>query len=200
LTAKNYNQLFLELLTILDRAENSGVAAAEVRRFLLDQTADSRLWPDDEVFKEAWSELPAYNALNRARVRMVLEAIETAYRTEYSEPIVLRDTLTVEHLLPQAWQEWWELPAGVEPKDAIARRDALVHRFGNLTLLTKKLNPAISNGDWSRKHPAILKHSALALNRLLHGEKVWDEAAITRRTEELFRVAIGLWPRPGKER
>ena len=47
-----------------------------------------------------------------------LEALETEYRTVYSEPIVLRGTLTVEHLLPQTWQDTWPLPAGVDPKES----------------------------------------------------------------------------------
>ena len=199
LTAKNYNQLFLELLDILDRAEHSRGAATDVRRFLLDQTAESRVWPDDQAFASAWRELPAYRALNRARVRMVLEALETEHRTVYSEPIVLRGTLTVEHLLPQTWQDTWPLPAGVDPTEAAVRRDALVHRFGNLTLLTNTLNPSISNGDWATKHPKILEQSALALNRRLHGEQTWDEAAISRRTDELLRIARDVWPRPVRE-
>ena len=57
-------------------------------------------------------------------------------------------------------QETWPLPAGVDPKESAERRDALVHRFGNLTLLTNTLNPAISNSQgprstprsWSRAH------------------------------------------------
>jgi hypothetical protein len=195
LTTKDYNHLFLELLGILDRTEMVGATAAEVRRFLLAQTAESRLWPDDRAFDSAWRELPAYRALNRARLRMILEAIEARYRTELSEPIVLRGTLTVEHLLPQTWQATWPLPAGVDPKQATDRRETLLHRFGNLTLLTKKLNPLISNGDWATKHPKIMEHSALALNRRLRGEATWDEAAIERRTDELLAIARKEWPR-----
>lgn len=38
---------------------------------------------------------------------------------------------------------------------------------GQLTLLTKKLNPSVSNGPWEKKRNAILEHSALSLNRSL---------------------------------
>jgi hypothetical protein len=173
-------------------------AAVEVRRVLLEQAAESRLWPDDRMFETAWRELPAYRALNRARLRMILEAIEAAYRTDLSEPIILRGVLTVEHLLPQSWQEAWPLPAGVDPEEAAERREALLHRFGNLTLLTKKLNPLISNGGWATKYARIMEHSALALNRRLQGKTVWDEAAIEQRTRELLDRARAEWPRPAR--
>jgi hypothetical protein len=196
LTTKNYNQLFLELLDVLDRTATAQDAAAEVRQFLLGQSAESRLWPDDSKFGSGWRELPAFRALNRPRLRMILEAIESAYRTDLSEPIILRGKLTVEHLMPRAWQDEWPLPAGMDPNDAAVRRESALHRFGNLTLLTKKLNPMISNSSWATKQPKIVEHSALALNRRLQGEATWDEAAIERRTEALLSVALRIWSRP----
>jgi len=196
LTSKNYNRLFLELLAVLDRVDSSKAVAAEVRRVLLEQSAESQLWPSDREFGHAWRELPAYRALSRARLRMILEAIEAAYRTDLSEQIVLRGKLTVEHLLPQAWRERWPLPKEVDAAEAGERRDSCLHRFGNLTLLTKKLNPTISNSDWATKHPRIAEHSALALNRRLQRETSWDESAIERRTDELLQMALALWPRP----
>jgi hypothetical protein len=39
-------------------------------------------------------------------------------------------------------------------------RESVLHVIGNLTLLTEKLNPSVSNGPWSKKRPAILEHSA----------------------------------------
>ena len=196
LTTKNYNRFFLELLGVFDRVETAGEAAVEMRRILLDQTAASQLWPDDRSFGLAWRELPAYRALSRPRLRMVLEAIEAEYRTELSEPIVLRGKLTVEHLLPRAWEERWPLPAGIDAREARERRESLLHRFGNLTLLTKKLNPLISNNDWATKHPKIAEHSALALNRRLQRQTIWDESAIEARTEQLLEMALRVWPRP----
>ena len=74
-----------------------------------------------------------------------------------------------------------------------------MHRFGNLTLLTNTLNPAISNSQWATKHPKILEQSALALNRQLRDEQTWDEAAITRRTEALLGIARDVWPYPRRE-
>ena len=194
LTTKNYNQLFVDMLGVLDDAADR--PADGVRTFLLGQTAESRRWPTDAEFESAWQSLPAYKALSRPRLRMLLEALEAAARSERSEDIVLRGRLTVEHLLPQSWEVTWPLPDGADPEKGRARREALVHRFGNLTLLTKKLNPSVSNGAWQSKRNGILEHSALALNRWFQKAADWDEQAIEKRTEALGRVALEIWARP----
>jgi hypothetical protein len=78
---------------------------------------------------------------------------------------------------------------------AADRRNEAIHRIGNLTLLTKELNPAVSNGPWVRKRDEILKHSALNLNRPFQDVQTWDEAAIETRSAKLFEVAKKIWPR-----
>lgn len=195
LTTKNYNQLFVDMLGVLGDAADR--PADGVRAFLLGQTAESRRWPTDAEFESAWQSLPAYKALSRPRLRMLLEALEAAVRSERSEDIVLRGRLTVEHLLPQSWEVTWPLPDGADPEQGRAGREALVHRFGNLTLLTKKLNPSVSNSAWPSKRKGILEHSALALNRWFHEAADWDEQTIEQRTEALGKVALGIWARPG---
>jgi hypothetical protein len=125
---------------------------------------------------------------------MILEALDLALFDKKTERVHIKDTLTVEHLMPQAWREHWPLP--VPSPEASARRDQAVNPIGNLTLLTDKLNPSLSNGPWKAKRPAILKHSALTLNRYFQDKETWDEAAIAKRGEELFKVALQIWPRP----
>ena len=140
--------------------------------------------------------LQPFRDLLRARLRMILEAIEDQLRSEKSEDIELRGKLQVEHLMPQAWQEHWPLPEDVDQIEARFAREAAIHRFGNLTLLTKKLNPAVSNSAWERKRQGILEHSALALNRKFHHVPTWDEQQIEDRTREMLRVAMHIWKRP----
>ncbi|MER8467696.1 HNH endonuclease family protein [Mesorhizobium sp. M1396] len=55
-----------------------------------------------------------------------------------------------------------------------AERDSVVHRLGNLTLLTGALNSAVSNGLYSVKMPAVRSHSSLALNRDLNQFDSWE--------------------------
>ena len=78
----------------------------------------------------------------------------------------------------------------------------MLHTFGNLTLLTQGLNSSVSNGPFVRKRPAITAQSQLLLNayfqRFGDGDR-WAAPEILVRGQELFKVALGVWPRPTLE-
>jgi hypothetical protein len=186
LTTKGYNRVFVELIKGLDATSFS---APNVRTLLLEQTAEASRWPDDEEFRRAWLTLSFYRRVKRSKVRMILEALESALHTNKTEIVSVEDGLTIEHLMPREWERHW--PLGTASDD---ERDELVNTIGNLTLLTKSLNPSVSNGPWTKKRTEILKHSALNLNRGL--PESWDEGTIRDRTETLFKAATKLWPRP----
>ncbi len=196
LTTKAYNRLFLDLLTALRR---DGFSSESTRTFLAQQESESTRWPSDSEFQEAWLSLTAYRILQRRRLRMLLEAIEAHLHNEKTERLHFQKKLTIEHLMPQSWSSNWLLPGVEDEKEERSRRNSLLHTMGNLTLLTKGLNPAVSNGAWPRKRTEILKHSALNLNRSLSDFEKWDEDAIVRRGKALFRVARKIWPRPASD-
>src|ERR1019366_3076059 len=75
------------------------------------------------------------------------------------------------------------------------RRNELIHRVGNLTLLTKELNPAVSNGPWLKKRDEMLKHTIINLNRPFLDVQVWNENGIEKRSATLFEVARKIWSR-----
>ena len=194
LTAKNYNKLVVELLKDLGKGDD--FSAASIRKFLVRQEVDTSRWPTDDEFEKAWMSIDFYKRLKRSKGRMILEALEAALYTEKTEKVQVERKLTIEHLLPREWQQHWPLPeadaSGDAGKDG-QTRNAMLHRVGNLTLLTNKQNPSVSNGPWGRKRKEILRHSALNLNRVLPEE--WDEQAIERRSKELFELAVRIWPR-----
>ncbi|MFE0520771.1 DUF262 domain-containing protein [Streptomyces sp. NPDC058954] len=192
LTTKNYNRLFLELLKELKAKDDPAV----VTDFLLRQDADSGYWPRDQDIRYVFRSQPVYKHLTRARLRMVLAELEATLYSGKTERIVHDGELTIEHLLPQSWEAHWPLPddAGRETVEAHQRREALVHTLGNLTLLTGKLNPAVSNGPWERKRVEILQHSALSLNRSL--AERWDEGTILARADHLTEAFCQRWQRP----
>lgn len=194
LTTKAYNVLMRSLIQQLQGKDT--FSAKAVREFLLSQDAESTRWPTDEEFEKSWLNRPLYAALTRARVRIVLEALELAMYTGMTEKITIDAKLTIEHVLPQEWEAHWPLPSGVSVDEATKRRDLLLHTIGNLTLVTDKLNPAMSNGPWSSKKAALAEHCSLALNRKLTAQSDWREAAIDARSRELFVLAKKIWPRP----
>jgi hypothetical protein len=204
LTAKSYTRFFAESIRKLQDADD--FSAPTIRRLLVDQTAEASRWPDDAEFRIAWTELRIYKKLSRARTRMVLQALDRAMQGPKTEGFVVTGSLSIEHLLPQAWEKHWPLPvpalAGVGaelPKDEeelAETRAALLHTIGNLTLVTEELNSSISHGPWPAKKAEILRHSALNLNRRLQTINEWTDDQIGKRTAELFEVARQIWPRP----
>lgn len=195
LTGKNYNKVVVELLKELQKRNE--FSASAIRSFLLKQDAEVSRWPNDEEFRKAWMNIDFYRRIKKSRGRMILEALESALHTGKTEKVQIEKRLTIEHLMPREWETHWPPPVAGSSQDgegAAAARNRRVHRIGNLTLLTKRLNPSVSNGAWEKKRTEILRHSALNMNRNLPG--VWDEKAIEARSEELFRIAVEIWPRP----
>lgn len=196
LNTRSYNKLFLDLLRAIH--ENADTPTAAVRNLLMSSKSDSGRWPDDNEFSTAWMREPIYLRLQQGRVRLLLEGIEQSLRTGKSEKIVFGETLTIEHLLPREWLPHWPLPTGKDSPEDRANRDAVLQTIGNLTLLTSKLNPSLSNSSWDIKRPAIQTHSLLRLNAELTDRRFdcWDEEAISVRGRDLLASAIGIWPLP----
>lgn len=200
MTGKAYNRIFVDLLKA---TESTGLSPESVRSTLASWTEDTYLWPDDDRLKAAWMGERAYGWLAQARVRMVLEALEPVIRSDKAENIKISEALTIEHLLPQSWQSNYPLPTDGSVDEW--QRERLLHTWGNLTLLTRKLNPSVSNGAWSTaddladdkgKRAQILSHSGIAINRMLAQYRSWDETAIQERGALLLEAALQLWPRP----
>ena len=196
MTIKNYNSLFLQLLRAL--LEQETVTRSGFQALLLAQTGPAGVWPTDAEFKRAWLNEPVYKSMkSSARIAMMLRALEDAHVNAKREEIIIKGDLTVEHVMPQSWATNWPLPAGpTDPEEAAAERDRLLHTLGNLTLLTQELNSSVSNAAYAVRRPEITKQSALQLNAYFQDVETWDEAAILKRGEHLFEMAVKLWPYP----
>lgn len=210
LTSKDVNRLVLDLLRELGTAGPS--AAGDVtEKFLLAQTADSRFWPSDKLVDEALRTAPLYKALLRARLRMLLEAVEDSLRSDKSEEGRCPRNLTVEHIMPRAWREHW---GGGISDEAAAERDQLIHTLGNLTLVNNRLNPSLSNRPWTDqeaqargvgdtgKRSELLKHSTLKIcaDLVVKHPDEWAEETIQARTAELVHRILTIWPKPSDDR
>lgn len=194
LNTRSYGRFFIDLIPTIDGPLET--LPLRVKEVLLRASGESARWPDDDEFRTSWMTAPLYRTMLRSRLRMILEALDSGLASDYGEKYLLKEKLTVEHLLPQEWKSNWPLP---EPAtaEAAAMREQMLHTIGNLTLLSKKLNPAVSNGEWGKKVAEIKKHSKLNLNLDLCNRwpDAWGEAQIRERAEFLFGLALKLWPR-----
>ncbi|MCX5991387.1 MAG: DUF262 domain-containing protein [Chloroflexi bacterium] len=204
LTPKNYNRIFLGLLTKLSR---EGMPShVSVRRELLSLEGDSSVWPGNEAFLKSLMYEPLYDSLGPKRMRMVLTALELANRTPSQEsqlsPVPINNNLTIEHIMPQKFKpEEWPYPEhqAAEKKEMESRRWSSIHSLGNLTLLTQPLNSEVSNGPFRAKRAEITKQSLLILNSYFQqfsDDDVWNETTIRTRSERLADLAVRLWAYP----
>lgn len=202
---KAYNRVFMQLTRAIRK---DGATAAVVFNHLSGLTAATDAWPSDERFSEAWMTVSAYANLNNPKLVHILKHLSRTYQQAKTERLQITGTLTVEHLLPSSWIKHWPLPDGSSgiailweaPSDdpraiATRRRNAVLHTFGNLTIITGNLNGSLSNEPWPKKRPAILENSLLPINLQLANVPAWDETAIERRGRELLDRALKIWTR-----
>lgn len=198
---RGYSTLALRLLRAIKEMPADSPVAAALQNELRETATGQDTWPDDELFRTEWRKRKFYNGLRRDRVLMILQAIEEGYQAQAykSEPILTFDLarLQIEHVLPQKWEANWPLAEGGVTADD---RNWALHGIGNLTLVSSKLNPSLSNGPWSvegglGKRDALGEHSKLELNRrLLAGHESWNEEQMQLRADELFKMASAIWP------
>lgn len=143
---------------------------------------------------------------------MVLAAVEGSLYTSKVEALKIPKGLSIEHVMPQTWEEHWPLRrkrldqtgevelSEEELDEAKTLRNAHVHLLGNLTIVTQPLNAALSNAPWSRKQKELNKHSKLLLNSRLVEEypSLFDEASIEARGEFLAERVLAIWPGPNE--
>lgn len=202
-TAKSYNKIMAEVVAVVRNTPPQQVGTA-MRNHFASQSAETAYWPDDAEIRGELAAMAVYRKLSRARLRMVLEAVEDHWRgwlsgqTSAAGMRIRRASYAIEHLMPQSWLKHWPLTAGMPEPD----REARIHRLGNLTLLTKKLNSTVSNGPWlgtNGKAGHLQEKDVILLNSrvLKHYQATqWDEAAIDTRGSEVIDAILEIWPVP----
>lgn len=207
LPTKNYNRIFLQLTRNIRR---EGASAAVLKQQLLALTGESGEWPSDSMFKERWRTGDAYHTLGSAKLGHILKRISDRMISAKMEDITVESPLTVEHIMPQSWQQHWPFASGEhglvdEQLEKVADddprlqptliRNAAVQTMGNLTIITQRLNSSNSNVAWAEKRQDLLMHALLPINRDLQKYDAWDESSITTRGEALLEHALKIWLR-----
>lgn len=182
-------------------AAESPLAADRVLiEHLKTEATERRVWPTDDAVRSALLRR-RIDSMARSKLAMILETVALQIVPAKSENFDY-SSLTVEHVMPQKWRvEEWGSPSDTfaEPGEtAELSRDRIVHTIGNLTLVTRPLNAALSNDPWAEKRSQLQKYSDLPINKDLtnHAGSVWDEQAIIDRGQRLAEIAIRVWPGP----
>ena len=197
------NRFIVDLIVHLSKQSHDRLPV-EVESYLASNKTPVGYWPDDDEVTAALKGAPAYNKYLRARLRMILEALED-YRRGYpdwqalSMGPVARSIGTVEHFLPQKWRANWPTRWSTDADEVKATaRDRALHELGNLTLVTQKLNSKVSNASWATKVAHFQRvNDVLITNDVIQlAPTSWDEALITARTATLSASILEIWPTP----
>jgi hypothetical protein len=204
-TTNNYNKVIVELLNELNSGSRD-VSGDITESFLAKQTSPNSYWPGDEEVRNELLTSPIYKRMARARLRMILEAVEDERRGWFtvsganpkSEQPVVPGTCTIEHVIPQDWRANWQAD---ELDEQDMHRDDLVHTLGNLVLLTQSLNSKVSNGPWlganGKRESFKTSATLLTTQEILVGEFLeWTATDVHNRTEKLSQEIINIWPVP----
>ena len=125
----------------------------------------------------------------------------------------LKYTYTLEHVMPQKWEEYWSsVPVvgddgNIIQNSEIAKqyRYKLIYSIGNMTLLKSSLNTALRNYEFKRKvegegRKRGIKHYAeLGITKLDIvvpydlGDCTWNETKIRERTQKIAEDVLNIW-------
>jgi uncharacterized protein with ParB-like and HNH nuclease domain len=211
-TTKNYNNVFLEYLKFLTKNKD----ADAFKELLNSKTSETNLWPTDNILLEKLLERPLYREEKgkSKTISNILLEIEQSIRGSKQEQVKFLNTgLTIEHLLPQTWNEYWPLDGETILEDdfkisvhavmtetdkdgkyhKIENRNKMLHTIGNLTILTTSLNPSVSNSSFDIKKQEIGLQSTVILNTYFQDKPIWDEEQIKKRSQYLYDQIKKIW-------
>ncbi|WP_125078112.1 DUF262 domain-containing protein [Mycobacterium sp. P7213] len=202
-TTKNYNRLAAALVAEIKKDLTHADDVLTNR--LAAETAPANRWPRDNELRQAVLNKDLYGQRRQDRLVMVLWRIEEylqATDNKGEQGLPAPSKLTLEHIIPQAWDAHWPLNEGHD--DPIAWRTMHLHRLGNLTLTTGALNSSLSNLPWHDPHGSkdkrrsLVQHSLLKLNTTVVRDysEVFDEHAVDHRGAQLVEAILQLWPGP----
>lgn len=190
------NRFFQNLHASLNASKEDGGLVQKLGKILLQNTSETNRLPNDAEFEKALRQNNLYlNSRSKNAIYYLFERLENGDNLE-SVPIldrVERNQLSIEHIMPQTLSPEWESALGA---NALSVHKTWLHRLGNLTLTA--YNSKYSNSSFEEKCSTEkgFNESGLRLNRDLCKFKRWDEKAMQKRTDDLVKKALKIWPLP----
>lgn len=194
------NRAMVDLLRHVATRQSGDIVDA-ARDFFANSEATASYWPGGREVRTVLSQSKFYGWYRKSIQRMIFEAIEDDKRgypngRRFSMGPIVRDKATIEHIMPQKWQQNW--PAELT-EDEQAEREHRIQQLGNLTIVTQALNTRVSNGSWQTKRAHFLETDDVLITKdaiNLAGDGEWNESLIEKRTSNLIDRILELWPVP----
>ena len=124
----------------------------------------------------------------------------------------LKYDYTLEHIMPQKWEEnWSDVPyvnakgEEIDEAEGKVNRQKMVYSIGNMTLLTGKLNTSIQNNKFkvkmegSPKRKGVKAYAELSITSIdivenvYNAHKEWNEYQCLQRQVALTKEVLDIW-------
>jgi hypothetical protein len=162
--------------------------------------------PSDEAFSAAFTSRSSRDTRMQAYVMRSL-----CFGITGSDVTTSRYEVSVEHIapqnpLPESAAEWFDKVAAIENDGDGPTYDDYVYRWGNITILEKKLNSSVGQSIWSVKKEGKpgseniskfkgYRASNIEVTKHLLNIEDWTAEQIDRRSEWIASQAIIYWKR-----
>lgn len=156
--------------------------AAEVRKYL----KGKNLIPTNDQFREAFETATVTSGPFARYYLRSLERVAQEQRDPWWLPNEDKETMTLEHVLPQE-------PEGNWPQFTDEEVKTYAKRIGNLCLLPKGPNSDLKSADQETKF-AVYADSPYVLTSQIVDAGTWNANAICQRQMGLAELALKAWP------
>ena len=138
--------------------------------------------------------------INAEKARCILYLLESKLReiNDSQTPLHPFNSYTLEHLMPQKWEENWKIPSDLNELQEFEfkqTRNKAIGTLGNMAIITQGLNSTVSNYEWRKKLVEGLRSKAgdlITMKDVINLTK-WDEKTIYSRGEWLADKANDIW-------
>ena len=153
ISTKSLGSVFNSLYSEVKKANPNDLV--EGLRTVLKNYDKTKVWPDDDAFRQGIISESVYTKSLSDRTKLLLEIIEASLSKERVEP----KNLTIEHIMPQTLSKEWKTMLG-EHHTNIHKK--WLHTLGNLTLTG--YDSELSNNLFEDK-TMLLRNSNVGFNK-----------------------------------
>lgn len=147
----------------------------------------NKIYIQDEEFYNDFINKTINTKGNQRIAKYILIKLNTHISTEKIDLDINKNSLTLEHILPETPTNYW---SEIFPKDII---DDYIYKIGNFTLLSQKRNQNIANSDFNKKIEIYSKSEILITKNVSKYYTEWNKNNIDRRQMFMAEKAKDIW-------
>jgi hypothetical protein len=177
------------IVSSLDRARTESLAYSTAKKisdgagFAVVVEDLRAISPPPEQFGQGFAKL-AFSKAEHGIARYLLRALEAHLSATGEVTVGGPDRVHIEHIYPQSPREG----------ERWAEHERYLTRFGNLTLLGRRLNEQIKNANFAEKKLQAYQGTRLAITEELLQYPAWSPESVVNRQSELCKRAQIVWP------